>query len=129
MTQDRRKHNRRRVSEYFVVVDQLTNRKIGGIFDLSADGMMIITQYRVDLPLICACRLELPTDVFGCDRLELCIEAKWIRKNSSTGLYEVGYQFIHMTDHQKELIQILLNRWTVEEVDCEYPRVYIPDPE
>ncbi|MFH1891577.1 MAG: PilZ domain-containing protein [Candidatus Zixiibacteriota bacterium] len=129
MTQDQRKYNRRRVSEYFIVVDQLSNRKIGGIFDMSADGMMLITEYRVDVPLICACRMDLPTKVLDCDQLEFCIEAKWSRKSDLTGIYEVGFQFIHLTDHQKELIQVILDKWTVEEVDEEHPKVYTPDPE
>ena len=129
MTQDGRKNNRRRVSEYFIAFDQISNCRIGVVFDLSVEGMMMITENRIEIPLILACRMALPAKVLGCDQLELSIEAKWSRQNDLTGVYETGFQFIDLTDHQQKLIRVILDKWTAEEVDEEHPKVYKLDPE
>jgi len=129
MTQDKRINNRRRVSEYFIAFDQISNCRIGIVFDLSADGMMMITENRIEVPLILACRMALPAKVLGCDQLELSIEAKWCRQNDPTGVYETGFQFIDVTDHQQKLIQVILDKWTAKEVDEEHPKIYKLDPE
>lgn len=129
MKQDEREHKRKRVSEYFLAYDQISNVRIGTVFDLSDDGMMVITEYRVEVPLILACRIELPAKVLGCNQLELSIEARWSRQNELTGVYETGFQFIDVTDQQKKLIQVILDKWTAKQVDYDHPVFYKLDPE
>ena len=128
MTQDSRKYNRRQVSEYFIAYDQISDCRIGVVFDLSTDGMMMIAESRIEPPLILACRMALPAKVLGCDQLELSIEVMWCRQNELTGVYETGFQFIDPTAHQKKLIQVILDKWTAKEVDEEHPTFYKLDP-
>jgi len=40
-----------------------------------------------------------------------------------------GFQFIDLTNHQKKLIQVILDKWTAKDVDEEHPVFYKLDPE
>jgi hypothetical protein len=89
----------------------------------------LITENRIEVPLILACRIALPAKVHGCDQLELSIEARWSRQNDLTAVYETGFQFIDLTDQQKKLIQVILDKWTAKQINEEHPVFYKLDPD
>jgi c-di-GMP-binding flagellar brake protein YcgR len=110
------------VNDYFIVYDRVTDNLIGRLIDLSVGGAMMITEEPVEIPCISSCRMALPKKVRGYRQVEFDIMSKWCQRNDSIGMYETGYQFINLTRHSKELIKIIVEKWTTEQTVLEHPK-------
>ena len=122
MAEENRNNSRRRVNDYFIVYDRITDNLIGRLIDLSTGGAMMITEEPVEVPCISTCRMALPEKVHGHRQVEFDAEGKWCQRNDITGMYETGYQFINLTRQAEELIQIIMEKWTTEQTVPEHPK-------
>lgn len=96
-----------------MVVDRLTDAQLGRIANLSLEGAMVASRKPVDTPAVFACKMDLPSRLHGFEKIEFDIQAKWCKRNDSTGVYETGYQFVNLTPECKRLIRVILERYSV----------------
>jgi hypothetical protein len=124
MARDWRDYGRRLVNGYPPVFDRVANRLIGRIVNISVSGAMLVSEEPIEIPSVFACSMELPERLCGSGSLEFDIQAKWCKRNDTTGLYETGYQFVNLTHESMKSIQVILERATSTEIELGNPRVF-----
>ncbi len=88
---DRRCLRRYETEDYFPVVERGTDRIVGRLANLSAEGAMLITEEPVKKRDILKLTLRLPQPVLGHDSIDFDAECRWCRKGKNSDFYESGY--------------------------------------
>ncbi len=111
---ERRDNDRKQLTDYFIVFDRATGRMVGRMIDLSLTGAMIISEDPIQTPTTFACRMDFPEEVQGYHQVTFDLESKWCERNDAIGMYETGHQFVGLIDENRQLVKIILEKWTSE---------------
>lgn len=102
--QDRRRLGRRQLVYYLRVFDTTTGELLGHLVDLSAGGMMLLSDRPAREGETYRCRMVLPEAVDG--RREVRFEARaiWSRGVARGGPYSSGFEFVDLAEDDARLI-------------------------
>ncbi len=111
---ERRKHSRRPADDYYLVYDRRSNRLMGRVLNMSAEGVLLITEEPLPIRETVPCRLIFPDDIDGIRQANFDAECRWCRFNERTGLHEMGLQLSFGTNEDQEIVAEITKRWTKE---------------
>jgi c-di-GMP-binding flagellar brake protein YcgR len=106
--QDRRIQERRNLIYYLQVVEKGTNRLLGRLVDITADGMMMIADHQLAPLAIFQLRLQLPQEGFEQEFLDLEARSLWCRPDVNPNFFDTGFEFFNLTDRDRRIIQGLV---------------------
>lgn len=115
MKLDKRFYDRSGLNDYFIILDRVSECTLGRMINMSADGMKMLAENPVQVPIVAKCRMELPRPVQGCLNWEFEIETRWCERQKLSGLYEVGSKFINLTEDGKKLLHSILATWSSDD--------------
>lgn len=108
--EDKRKLKRRHLIYYLRIFEAETGKHIGNLADITQEGIMIISEAPIQTKIIYSLNMVLPNKLRG--KKEISFEAKclWCKKDINPDFYVAGFQFINITESDKELIEMLIDR-------------------
>ncbi len=117
MMEERRNSTRWEINNYpkyqgdecFRIVDISTNRSIGKLVDISADGMRIVSNIPLEKGARFKFRIDLPREVGGCDQLNVSARNVWCREDDELNSYQAGFEFQSTFPHHADIIELLFN--------------------
>lgn len=93
-----RKSERVELNQTIIVTDTITNKRFGELVNISAEGLMIMTDNEIATQSIFQLCLKLPIDIIGSDTIELGADCLWCRKAENFTRYWAGFQIIDASD-------------------------------
>jgi len=109
---ERRKEQRKNLMAYTQVFDLYGGNLLGYLGDLNLHGAMVIGDKPMekDIELTMAIELpELPT--INATRITLPARVAWSEQDISPEFFNVGFEFKHVTDAQKDIIEAILDKY------------------
>lgn len=104
---------RKRVNEKIQVRDLNSDELIGNLVNISAGGLMLVSEAPITPNRLFQFSLTLPAPVNGIPVVEFGAECLWVQDNTETkGPCWAGFQIIDISDLGTRLIEQLINEWT-----------------
>ncbi len=99
-----RKLERRELNEAVLIHDLINGGPFGELVNITAEGLMLITDREVETQAIFQMGLQLPEQLEGSDQLVIGADCLWCRRAENFHRYWAGFQIIDASD--KALAQI-----------------------
>lgn len=109
--EDRRKLKRRHIIYYLRIFDQKTGQLIGHLVDITAEGIMVISENPLETDKDYALRITLPSEITGKKELNFNAHAIWCKKDINPDFYDTGYQLIDVEPEDVRAIEWLVTRF------------------
>lgn len=106
-----RKFERVELNQTITVTDAITNQRFGELVNLSAEGLMIITDQQLDTHSIFQLCLQLPVAIAGHTTIELGADCLWCREAENFNRYWSGFQIIDASDLAVQQLTELTNHY------------------
>lgn len=110
---EQRRLNRRELIYYLKIVDKKSGLELGRMADIHAEGMLVLGDKPLAIGKVYEIYLELPkvwAAANGQEKLELTIEAAWVRPGPKNSTYqESGVRFINIDQNGKDVINRLID--------------------
>ncbi|MCB1881631.1 MAG: PilZ domain-containing protein [Gammaproteobacteria bacterium] len=111
--QENRVSPRKRVNEKIQVRDLNTDALIGNLVNISAGGLMLLSEIPLTPNRLFQFSLSLPAPIDGATVIEFGAECLWVQDDTETsGPCWAGFQIIDISDLGTKLIEQLINEWT-----------------
>ena len=105
---EKRKLNRRHLIYYLRVFDRNTNILIGHLVDITAEGIMLISEDPIDTYTIFQLKMDLPQRMENKEQLHFDAKSLWHKKDVNPNFYNTGFQFLKVSrDHFVVIEQLL----------------------
>lgn len=104
--------NRTYLRQFFSVYDQTNDHLVGHIMDISAGGMMMISNDPIEADKILKLRIELPEVIKAGGRLMLEARCVWCKKQENPACHYSGIKFISISEEQIGMIEKLIEMYT-----------------
>lgn len=109
--QERRSVDREPVQKMLVVRDAKTDVKIGEVADLTEKGVLLVSRLPAPPNVIRDCKMLVLMRTDGKDHINFRAQSKWSVLNEESGEYQTGYEFVEMSDDDRELLRAMLQHW------------------
>lgn len=113
----KRKNERVKPLDHFMVVDRHSEDFIGRVVNLSSGGVKVIGTKPIEKSQLYKCKLTLPAVIDGKSHLEFDAVCKWSEKNDFMHMYETGFQFEDISTKDQDILTTLLEKWCVSKED------------
>ncbi len=109
---DKRKSSRKIVDEVLEVSDQITGTRLGRVVNISAEGLMLLTQEPIVAGSIYQLKMELP-NTGGDDPQTIAFgaEAVWTTEAGQPESFWTGFRIIDISSDDVLLIDDLILDW------------------
>ncbi len=104
-----RRLERKELIQPIAVNDTINGGRFGELVNITAEGLMIITDREIETQAIFQLALQLPEPLAGNDMLVLGADCLWCRRAENFYRYWAGFQIIDASDHAVEQIDALIN--------------------
>ncbi|MHC1782711.1 MAG: PilZ domain-containing protein [Anaerolineaceae bacterium] len=101
---EKRKYQRRHLIYYLRVFDRDTVNLIGHLVDITAEGVMVISENPIEVGKTFHMRMILPKEFFGKEQINFEAVSRWADKDINPSFYDTGFQ---LQDISEENIQII----------------------
>ena len=119
---ERRKQPRRDLMSYSQVFDLYNGKLIGYLGDLNQLGAMVISEEAMEVNLTLTISIQLPElPNIKATRVALPVRVAYCHKDLSPEYFNVGMQFKLVTDHQRTVIDAVINNYEFRREMPEYP--------
>ena len=120
--QERRKQPRTDLMSYSQVFDLYSGKLIGYLGDLNQLGAMVIGDEELKINNRLTISIQLPElpDVKA-TRMVVPVRVAYCQKDISPEYYNVGLEFEIVTDHQKQVIQSIIENYEFRRQTPDYP--------
>jgi hypothetical protein len=108
---EKRKFNRVHLIHYLRMFDRKTGELVGNLVDLTAEGLQLICEKRIEPGTILEIRMEFPEEVEGQQDLQLNAQAIWCDHKLDPDLFSVGCRLLPVTPTQVTIIRDLINNY------------------
>lgn len=112
---ERRKQPRSHLIHYLRIFDKSTGELIGNLVDISAGGLMLISESPISEPLqdntILQMRMDFPEELDGKTFLEFEAHSVWCRTDINPDLFAIGMQIIHPRSEDLRMIERLIEMY------------------
>ena len=109
-----RKYQRKQINEYLILNDCNSGEIIGRVINITADGIMIVSENSIVENTVLECKMRLPDIIEGNREIDFIIQCCWNRENKRLEMYECGFKFINQSHLMKNILRILLRDWAIE---------------
>ena len=101
---ERRKHKRRHSIFYIKVYDKETGKIAGRLVDITAGGMMLVSEKPVDVGTISKFKMALPEKIGDIGEISLNARSVWNGPDVNEDFFDTGFQFIEPSYETIDLI-------------------------
>jgi hypothetical protein len=108
---EKRKSPRKVASDVLEVADQITGTQIGRVVNISAEGLMLLSQEPVVTGSVYQLILQLPGDNGEMKAIKLGAEAVWTSETSQPDSFWTGFRIIDIDNDDVLLIDDLILEW------------------
>ncbi|MFV0436607.1 MAG: PilZ domain-containing protein [Desulfopila sp.] len=114
---DLRKVERRHLVFYLRVFDGLGSKVIGHIVDISAQGLMLISDDPLPVNKGYRLRMRLPAEIVDKDEIILEAISRWCRQDDNPDFYITGFQISELTPEVEKYISCLIEDFSFNSTD------------
>lgn len=119
---ERRKQPRRDLMSYSQVFDLYNGKLIGYLGDLNQLGAMVIAEEPMEVNTTLTISIQLPElSNIKATRIALPVRVAYCHKDLSPEYFNIGMQFKLVTDHQRTVIEAVVNNYEFRREVPEYP--------
>jgi hypothetical protein len=111
VSEQQRKLQRQQITTTVTIENVLTGTASGELVNITAEGLMMISDHEVDTNSIFQFALILPEAIDGSRRIELGVDCLWCRKAEIFDRYWSGYQIIDASPQALRAIEVLIDRY------------------
>lgn len=108
---EKRKFDRVHLIHYLRMFDRKTGELVGNLVDLTAEGLQLISETRIEPGKILEIRMEFPEEVDGQQDLLVNAEAVWCDHQLDPDLFSVGCRLLPVTPTQVTIIRDLIDNY------------------
>jgi PilZ domain len=106
---DKRILERKHLIYYLQVVDRDTGELIGRLVDITAEGIMLLSEQPLPTGQVFQLRMLLPKEASEGDHLDFTAKSLWSARESNPDLYDTGFQFVGVTIENAKIIEDLIS--------------------
>ena len=119
---ERRRQPRRDLMSYSQVFDLYNGKLIGYLGDLNQLGAMVISEETMEVNTTLTISIQLPDlPNIKATRVALPVRVAYCHKDLSPEYFNIGMQFKLVTDHQRTVIEAVINNYEFRRQAPEYP--------
>lgn len=119
---ERRKQPRKDLMSYSQVFDLYNGKLIGYLGDLNQLGAMVIAEEPMEVNTTLTISIQLPElPKIKATRVALPVRVAYCHKDLSPEYFNIGLQFKLVTDHQRTVIEAVVNNYEFRRQAPEYP--------
>ena len=111
MNDEQRCAPRQIANEVLDIFDQVTGNKLGRVVNISAEGLMLLSDNPVEAGSVYQLDVALPRLVKQRSRISFGAEAIWSSPSAQPGSYWTGFRIIDASDDDTVTIDQLLYDW------------------
>ncbi len=111
-----RKHRRRprKNTPHLVnALDLETGKSLGRVVDITADGMMLVTEAPIEIGCVIKTRLVLPVMVQARTDVHVEAEAVWCKQDSNPDYYKIGFHFLNLPGEDGFLLEDVMQKFNL----------------
>lgn len=105
---NRRVSERKHLVYYLQVVDRNTNQPVGRLVDITAEGLMLVSDYPLATNTIFNLRMILPVGAPEGQHLDFDAKSLWCSNDINPEFYDTGFQLLNATSEEIETIENLI---------------------
>lgn len=107
---DMRHRPRKNTPHNVKVIDEETGRVMGRVVDITADGMMLVSDRELVPGRQFHVRITLP--VMAQDRTDVTVDARavWCNQDTNPSFWKVGFKFLNLAGEEGYLLEDIMHR-------------------
>ena len=113
--EERRKLRRKYLVFFTRLFDQKSGLLLGHLADLTAEGMMIISEKPNDTQVTFDVRMDLPQSVFGKDHIDFQARSVWCKPDIDPTFWNTGFQLMDVQAEELEIIERIIEEYGIRE--------------
>jgi hypothetical protein len=108
---DRRTLHRRHLIYYLKVFEKGTETLLGHLVDITEEGLMIVSDNKIDEGKLYKMRMLLPREIEGKEEIEFDAKSMWCRPDVNPSLFGVGFKFEYVDTLSRQIIFELIHEF------------------
>ena len=108
-----RRRPRKNTPHLVKALDADNGNPLGRVVDITADGMMLVTENAYDHGTIIRARLILPVMVQARTEVVVEAEAVWCKQDSNPSFYKVGFHFLNLAGEDGFLLEDVMQKFNL----------------
>jgi PilZ domain len=113
--QEKRKLKRRHLIYYLRVFEKNADQPIGHMVDISAEGMMLISEDPIKTGNVFVLRMVLPVEIDGSREIIFSAESRWCKEDENPDFYNTGFQLINPSPEHIKITEHLVQEFCFKE--------------
>lgn len=111
MNSDKRILRRRHLIYYLRVFNPHDQQLLGHLVDITAEGIMLMSEQPLPIGATYAMRMDLPADTFGKATVEFEARALWSRPDANPSFHDTGFQLTRVAEADERIINRLITEY------------------
>jgi hypothetical protein len=112
---EKRRLKRRHLIYYLRVFEKNDDQPIGHMVDISAEGMMLISEDPIKTGTVFELRMVLPVEIEGSREIIFSAESRWCGKDENPDFYNTGFQLIDPSQEHIKITEHLIQKFCFKE--------------
>jgi hypothetical protein len=112
---DKRKTSRKIADEVLEVADQITGTIVGRVVNISAEGLMLLSEEPIVTGSVYQLKMELPSSESDSKSIAFGAEAVWSMEATQPESFWTGFRIIDISSDDVILIDDLIMEWNAAE--------------
>lgn len=108
---EQRQATRRHLVFYLRIFDGMSSRVMGHLMDISADGLMLLSDGPIEVNGEYRLRMRLPKEVSGSNEIVFGAVSRWCRQDDNPDFYVTGFKIQDMDDGTRESVSRLVEEF------------------
>ncbi|MBI9050985.1 MAG: PilZ domain-containing protein [Anaerolineaceae bacterium] len=108
---EKRNLKRRHLIYYLRIMNRDTNELLGHLVDITAEGIMVISENQLEINKNFNFRMMLPKEIVGKEMLEFSAKSLWSKKDINPDFYDTGFKIDDMTEADSLRIDQLIHHF------------------
>jgi hypothetical protein len=106
---EKRKLKRRHLIYYLRVFNRSNNQLLGHLVDITAEGMMLISEDPIQVNTVYELKMILPTGMGGKEEVQMDAHAVWCKRDINPNFYATGFETLQIDASCLEVIENLID--------------------
>ena len=115
MDDERRKLKRKYLAFFTRVFDKSTGQLLGHLADLTAEGMMIISEKPLRTEVDYQLQMDLSGTFFEKERLDFQASSIWCRPDIDPAFYNTGFRLSKMSKEDLDIVQRIIEEYGIRD--------------
>lgn len=108
-----RRRPRKNTPHLVKVLDVTTGKPVGRVVDITADGMMLVMENRMEPGRRIDVDIVLPVMVQARTEVQVEAEAVWCKQDSNPKYFKVGFRFVNLAGEDGFLLEDVMQKFTL----------------